>query len=46
MHARTPRTSPKQWKRGGGQHRMSEDVKANLSPMELALLMRLLIPYQ
>jgi hypothetical protein len=40
--ARTPRTRPKQWKRGGGQQRMSKDVNASLSPIEFVLLMRLL----
>lgn len=43
-HARRPRTRPKQWKRGGGQQRMSVGVKDMRSPIERALLMRLLEP--
>jgi hypothetical protein len=42
IHARRPRTRPKQWKSGGGQQRISDDVKDIRSAIELALLMRLL----
>lgn len=39
---RRPRTRPKQWKRGGGQQRMSEGAKDILVPMKRALLIKLL----
>lgn len=42
MQARRPSTRPKQWKRGGGQQRISEGVKDIRSPMERELLIRLL----
>ena len=42
MQASSPRTRPKQWKRGGGQQRMSDEVKDMRSPIERALFMRLL----
>lgn len=40
--ARTPRTSPKQWKRGGGQQRIEEEVNARRNPIEVALFIKLL----
>lgn len=40
--ARTPRVRPKQWKRGGGQQRVSEGLSCMRSPMKRELLMRLL----
>jgi hypothetical protein len=42
MTASKPSTSPKQWKRGGGQQRTSLCVKSKRSPMKRALLMILL----
>lgn len=41
-HARRPNTSPKQWKRGGGQQRISDEVNDMRLPMDRALLIRLL----
>jgi hypothetical protein len=40
--ANTPSTRPKQWNKGGGQHRTSSSVNSKRSPIEVALLMRLL----
>jgi hypothetical protein len=37
-----PRTRPKQWNNGGGQHRISEGVRAKRRPILRALLRRLL----
>ena len=42
MHASRPRTRPKQWKRGGGQQRISEGVKSMRSPIARELFIRLL----
>lgn len=41
--ASIPRTSPKQWNNGGGQHRMSNEVRFIRSPMKRELLTRLLL---
>jgi hypothetical protein len=40
--ARKPRTSPKQWNRGGGQQITSDGVSRKASPTKRALLRRLL----
>lgn len=40
--ASIPRTSPKQWNRGGGQHRISKEVRSIRSPIKRELLTRLL----
>lgn len=41
--ASIPRTSPKQWNSGGGQHKMSNEVRFIRSPMKRELLTRLLL---
>ena len=40
--ASRPHTKPKQWKRGGGQHKMSAGENPNLSPTKKPLLIKLL----
>jgi hypothetical protein len=40
--ARRPRVRPKQWKRGGGQQRVSSGVRFIRSPMKEELFIRLL----
>jgi hypothetical protein len=40
--ARRPRVRPKQWKRGGGQQRVSVGVRCMRSPMKRELFVRLL----
>lgn len=41
--ANMPRTSPKQWKSGGGQQRISKEVRSMRSPMKRELFTRLLV---
>ena len=40
--ASMPKTNPKQWKSGGGQQRMSKDVRFMRSPIKRELFTRLL----